>query len=406
MRLHYTSIPFIIGVVLLAGSRQAAAEELRDIYTPVRPVGMGGAFTGVANDENAVWTNPAGVARLRKARSRKPINLITVPNIVMGANTAARSFYSGLRSSDDVAETVASSDVSADKPFWATLSLAPLAFFNAGPVPGGIGFYSNTVTKVVPDTDAPTTAKIDAYSDLGGVFSLAFTTPSNRFSIGTQVRYINRYAVESTVATDSLKDAAVLKDQFLNQANTSSALAVDAGMLLTLADFWFPTLGVSVLNAPLGCRDNYLNPFMKERQTICGTKFVGKFANQEALTTIDPTDIRVGLSITPRLTRTVGLRLAADVHHMAFGYGDNYVGLPGVEPLKMLHVGSELYFGNPLVPSPFSLRLGVNQGFVSFGWTARIEMLALEMAVYGKDISNDESPREDRRILGSLSLEF
>lgn len=384
----------------------ANAEEIREIYSPTRPTGMGGAFTAIANDENSVWTNPAGIARLRKARSRKPISLITVPNATSGANNSARKFYTGLRSTDDIAETIADSEVSDDKPFWAMFSVAPLAFFDAGGLPMATGFYSNTVTKIVPNAALPTESKVDALTDLGALYSFAFTNSSNRFSIGAQARYVNRYALESTVETASLQDLASLKTQFEDHANSATAVAIDAGMMFTLADFWFPTLGISVLNAPLGCQENYLNPFAKERQTVCGTVFTGDIANQEALTTVDPTDIRVGLSISPRLSRTIGLRMAVDMHNISFASGDTYIGQPGIPIMKTLHAGAELFYGNPLMPNPVSLRLGASQGFVSYGASLRLGALAMEMAVYGRDISNDDTPREDRRILGSLSLEF
>ncbi len=50
----------------------ANAEEIPEGFTGVRSIGMGDAFTAVANDENAIWTNPAGIGRSRKARSAKP----------------------------------------------------------------------------------------------------------------------------------------------------------------------------------------------------------------------------------------------------------------------------------------------------------------------------------------------
>src|SRR3989338_7925440 len=40
---------------------KAPAEELPLFYQGLRPLGMGGAFTAVADDENAIFYNPAGM---------------------------------------------------------------------------------------------------------------------------------------------------------------------------------------------------------------------------------------------------------------------------------------------------------------------------------------------------------
>ncbi len=395
-----------IALSSLASEALTYAAEIREIYTPVRPTGMGGAFTAVANDENAVWTNPAGIARLRKARSRKPVSLVTLPNAAAGYNTQGELSYSLKNSETAAAETVANAAITDEKPYWSSFSSAPMIFFDIGGAPTATGVYSHSVTKIVPDQDFPTETDVEVYSDLGGILSFGVTNASNRLNFGVQARYLNRFGLESTVETASLADKDVLKEQFSGRSNSTTALAVDAGMMFTFADFWFPTFGISVINAPLGCKENYLNPFAKKRQTICGTVFSGDIGNDEALTTVDPTDIRAGFSITPRLSRKVGLRLAVDAQNMAFGSDEAYYGLPGIEPLKMFHGGAELFIGNPLTPSPLSVRIGSGQGFVSFGATMRLSALALEIAVYGRDISDSETPREDRRILGSLSLEY
>jgi hypothetical protein len=75
--------------------------------------------------------------------------------------------------------------------------------------------------------------------------------------------------------------------------------------------------------------------------------------------------------------------------------------------MKLTHGGVELFYGNPLLPDPdFALRMGLSQGFLTYGGTLRLGVLVLEAAVYGRDISNTSSPREDRRFVGLLTTEF
>ena len=42
-----------------------ANKEERIMVKGIRPMGMGGAFTAIADDENAVFYNPAGISQRR-----------------------------------------------------------------------------------------------------------------------------------------------------------------------------------------------------------------------------------------------------------------------------------------------------------------------------------------------------
>ncbi len=398
---------FIFGACLAMG--KAAAQEIPESFVPVRPHALGGAFTAIANDEEAVMTNPAGIARIRKARSRSTVNLIKVPNLVVGANSKSREFIqavSGGTSASDLEEVAAQADSLGDKPFWSHASAFPLMMFDLEDLPALVGGYSSTTIRSVINKETPDLANTEAISDVGGVFSLAFTSQSNRVNFGITTRYLARYAYEDKIPVEQFKDVSALQERIKTASNKSTALAVDLGFMWTLADFWFPTVGIAVLNAPTGCRDDYLNPFSKTRESVCGTVFHGDFANAEALSTVDPTDIRIGFSITPRFGNKLGARIGIDVHHAPIVAGDKVYGLDGIDPIKLLHGGIEFFSGNPLLPSPFSVALGLNQGYYTVGFNARLPYFSLNFASYGQDISGTSSPEEDRRFLGGLSFEF
>ena len=385
------------------------AEEAPEVFTPVRPMGMGGAFTAVANDESSIWTNPAGVARIRKPRSRKIIGMTKIPGLSLGVNRESRSFYSGFKSSQEknVEDVISSSGDMGDKPFWGRASLFPVMIFDLAPNnPAAFSLFSVTTIQMAVDADDASQAKMTAISDMGSTITVGISNFSRRLDVGVQVRPMFRYAYEDTVPSSIIVDKNELQRRLKDESNKSSAIAFDLGFSFTLADFWFPTLGLSILNAPTGCREGYLNPFTKTRQKVCGTKYTGSFGNEEALSTIDPTDIRVGVSILPRLGRKVALRFALDAHHLYLTDGTQYYGLPGLETSKMLHGGVELVTGNPLEISPFTLRVGANQGFYTFGFSLNFSMFSLDFATYGTDISSSATAEEDRRYVGGLSMVF
>ena len=378
--------------------------EVPEHYHPVRPNGMGGAYTAVANDENAVWTNPAGISRIRKARSRKTSNLVKFPNAIAGGN---KSLYTTYKADSAEGASAISGASAEDNPFWVVAGAFPMFMFNVGrQVAAVTGAYSHTTMEAVVDSENTEQANTEIISDAGGVLGMALTNKSNRFSLGVQARSIGRYAYEGTLPVTTLTDQDLLESEFKEGSNQSAAVGVDIGAIWTLADFWFPTIGISVLNVPTGCKKDYLNPFSKTRETVCGTVFSGNFANPDAVSTVDPTDIRFGISMTPRLSRKIALRIAAGVHHYHVTSGENNYGLSSIPILKTIHGGVELFVGNPLTPSPFSITTGYSQGFATWGVSTRLSFLSLDFASFGRDISTTSTPKEDRRYLGGVSFDF
>lgn len=389
-------------------TKVASAQEIPESFTPVRPMGLGGAFTAVANDENAVWTNPAGLARGKKPRSRSTLNMVKVPNIILGANTASRDFIQGVgtKKEADLSAVSSQADDLSDKPFWASTSAFPFVMFNAGGNTNLAGIYSHTTLQSVVDEDNNALAKTSAISDLGASYGISFANRDHSFSFGIVGRYVARYAYEDKIPLEELKNARELQSRIKAGSNRSTAIGIDTGVMWTVADFWFPTVGLSVLNAPIGCKDEYLNPFSKKRERVCGTVFKGSFENPEAISTVDPTDIRLGLSITPRFSSKFAARVALDLHHLPLTIGENHYGLEGIDPLKQLHAGIEFFVGNPLETSPFTIAMGMNQGYFTFGTTMSLGVLSLEFSTFGREISSTSKRKEDRRMLFGLSLEF
>ncbi|MEZ4743940.1 MAG: hypothetical protein R3B45_16085 [Bdellovibrionota bacterium] len=387
------------------------ADEMPETFTPVRPLGMGGAFTAISNDESAVWTNPAGISRIRKARSRKGLHALSFP-FIAGTNSEGRNAYTKFKaikgSSDgDNAEVISEAAAAlGNKPFWVRAAFNPLVVFELKKgSPATFGAFSDNKTQIIVDSESES-ADVKAIFDTGVNLGFGFSNRTNRLNFGFQVRPTYRYSYDDKIALATLIDKTAFSEEVTNNSNKGIGTAVDVGGMFTMADFWFPTFAFSVLNVPTGCQDNYLNPFDETRHTICGTKFGGTVKNPEALSTVDPTDVRVGLSITPRLSRDVGFRLALDAHNLYFNSGDTYYGLPGIEPSKQLHAGLELFFGNPLLINPTTFRVGYNQGFITFGASLRASFFSIEFASYGKDVSTTATRQEDRRSLLKFSFEL
>ena len=392
------------------------AQELRENYLGVRPAGMGNATTSFSDDENSVWTNPAGIARVRKARSRHPFSLLTMPSIIVGGNAGGQKFIAkstgkSLSAGAEVLEGILSEASSNQaQSIWVRVSNTMIGFFDAPRgSPWAVGLITNVMSKIRPEGSSSSVADavtvVDSTTDVGGVLTMGWTNRSNRINFALQLRPTMRYGFYDKIPLADLLPK--FKTKIKEESNNGLGIGADLGFIWTIADYWFPSIGVAVKNLPTGCIDNYLNAFEEKRQKVCGTKYGGTVNNQESPYLLDPTDVRVGLSISPRLGRKLTLRFSADLHHLYISPDNKtYYGLPGVEPIKNLHGGAELYFGNPLAVAPFSLRVGFNQGFSSFGGTLRLGSLVMEAAMIETDISSDPSGEKDQRFLANLSLQF
>ena len=59
------------------------------------------------------------------------------------------------------------------------------------------------------------------------------------------------------------------------------------------------------------------------------------------------------------------------MHNINLEVGQQNWGLSDIPAARKMHAGIEL-FGNPLVPPPFSITAGVNQGFLTYGLNIKL----------------------------------
>ena len=398
-------------------STDCFSQNLQDSFYTTKPNGMGGAFNSIANDKNTVWFNPAGISRMRRARSRKKLHIVNFPNLQATWNENGESYVASMigGGSDEGISSIISDNATefSTENIFANVGLFPMIGFDTkkrGQTPMIIGAYAQTrLTSIIDTSDissGTTTASTAALADVGVMYDIAWNTKSNLFSMGLQVRGIKRYDYQDILSTDVLLDQDALLERMKEYSNSTIGVALDFGFIWTFADIWLPTLAFSVMNAPLSCHEDYLNPFSMTRQTVCGTVFQGDIKNNDAISLVDPTNIMLGVSMTPRITRKVGFRIALEAHNLKPEVGEQNWGLSDVSFARKIHAGLELFYGNPLEPNKFSLVTGFKQGYITYGVNMRLGALELAYANYSEDISNTTESRQDQRQIVELSLQF
>ncbi|MDR0822429.1 MAG: conjugal transfer protein TraF [Endomicrobium sp.] len=89
------------GFVFLAGNAFALVKDDRIMIKGIRPMGMGGAFTAVSDDENAVFYNPAGITQrtswllqilsINAATANETINVIKKASDIKGGSDGIKA---------------------------------------------------------------------------------------------------------------------------------------------------------------------------------------------------------------------------------------------------------------------------------------------------------------------------
>jgi len=349
------SVVALISAILITSS--ASSSEISSFYRGIRPLGMGNAFTAIANDENSMYYNPAGLNNIEGFGSVGIIN----PAVEM--SESLQSFLDDLNAVDN-------NDVSAStqliRDYMGThqhgrVSLMPhYTMHNFGVAVLAQGTvdmdFRNPVnpyieTKMIYDT-VPTVS--GAYSFL-----------DNELKVGATAKlFLRRGIVKKYTAVD------IASENFdpENDLKEGSGLGVDIGLIYNLPfiESLNPTVGLTVQN--LGDVD--LGDAGEEPQKVnfgFGINYTGHKYTEILVAAIDYVDI----------SNNVG-----DDRDMA----------------KRIHMGVEAKF--PL----YSVRAGLNQGYSSYGVTLDIKLLKIEYAAYTEEIGAYAGQRTDKRQMIKLSL--
>lgn len=400
---------------VLTFALNAWADEIPSDWKSMRALGMGNAFTGVSNDETAPFFNPAGVARTHNPRSKSKIQFLTFPGLTLGGNEAG---VKALRQPGPALSRFSNLfDYAMENPN------TPV-YFEAQAYPamiyGGkksatilVGFPMRSTTKImVPDAENPLSAYVRSSTTASAVFGTGVTSRAGRVSAGVSVRPNMRYGLLYDNFNPSDVSISSFKSEIMGKAAKTYAVPIDVGVLFVAADYWLPSLGIAVRNLPTGCAKEYINPVTGEKINVCGSKRFGSLsedaeANMDNV--LDPTEARVGVSITPRgkISGTaVNFRLAADVYPIPITTGGVSYGLGDLYINKLVHVGAEFSFGNPNYGSSFALRAGLNQGFLTYGGTINMFGVEFEYASYMEDIGERLEQKADRRHLVGVTTTF
>jgi hypothetical protein len=358
----------ILLTILLVSCSTAFADGYDYIYRGTRTLGMGGAFTAVSDDVNALFYNPAGLNRIKPGEGT-----ITALNPRVEANTSAISIVSKLKGSTKDILTNLSPYVGKNMHFGVSAggipSLARHNFAMALLLPE---FKNNTTLRRTVAVQAIEDIVVDSGLMVG--YSHGFL--NDRLSVGADLKFLVRGAGSVTLNAVDLYTKKALN--FKDIGGYGFGIDGDIGGMYTFNKvlFFVPTVGLTINN-------------------IGATKFPTRFDSSNSVG---------NLPEKFRLRRSVGLGSKFElpsyslIKKWIFALDINQIGLEG-SMFKKMHLGTEALFFDFLW-----LRGGINQGYFTFGLGLNLRIFKLDFYTYGEELGDSAGTKGDRRI--GLQLAF
>lgn len=389
---------FILPLICFFVSPSAVAESegthtsIHHHYQGTRPLGMGDAFVAVANDYNALFYNPAGLARRESGEIN--LSLMEVAGSKAFSNFAKDAEDTGKIKGTD-AEKFAAYNTFLEKYYGENFQLRAKLLesiwvrrgWGIGIIPMDLTIDYKIQNDVTPAIDlrayADTTIAYGYGDDIKG-----FDT-GGYLSWGTTLKFINRgYANKAVTALDLVADSQAVKKEDLRDGYT---IDMDLGLLYT-PEFsgegaWYalkvakPTFGAVVRN-------------------------VFDYGFGQSLNLVNKKPV----SAPEKLNRVLDLGSKFELpqfwifnSRMAIDYRDIFH--PNYSPRKAFHMGFEFDW---TMASWWrgSYRIGVSQGYPTLGISALLGVFALDLATYGEDVGTYSSPKENRVYNLKMSMNF
>jgi len=341
-------------IILLA--TPSFAKELPSFYQGIRPLGMGGAFTAIADDSNAIFYNPAGLSRLNTWSFELPL--------------VAETSNSNVDIYDEVQDI--DFDSTTETTDFIRRHLGETADFRLGLVPNfvkknfGLALLAQAKTSLRFDNAAFPETSVRAQGTGSAHVALAHSFLDDTLSVGATVKYIQAATLDETYTAQQIAGSnfdQTIEDDFYD----GSGLGVDLGAIYTLPFKLESTLGLSIINVggvDLGDAGEI------DQQVNIGVAAKHSFEKISWMHFVGGADL-------------------VDIFTQA-GTDDDY--------FKRVRLGFEVQM--PVL----TLRTGIYQGYVSYGASINLKIVKLEYASYAEEVGAFAGDSADRRHVVQLAL--
>ena len=348
-------VRFTLLILSLLLAQTASAAAYKEWWSSARGMGMGGAYTSVVRDADAVFLNPAALAR------SSGVNW-TVIDPRLGVNgLGVMEEYSAFSESENIAEYV---DSRWGEQTWFGGGVKSAVTF---PYFGMAAFAASDLTMFAENPANPI-VNLEYSADYGAVIAGAIDIVPTIMSVGLSGKRITRVGTSYPLRASTIAD--LDEDQIQSELkNRGSGYGLDAGLLLTVPSPIKPSFAMVYKN-------------------IGYTAFNHEGGN------------RAPARIAPDLTIAGSLEIDAALITLTPSFEIKYVTDQESQIGKKLHLGLEVDL--PLI----DIRAGLHQGYYALGAGFDIGVMRADLATYGVELGEYPGQHEDRRYMVQIIFDI
>ncbi|MEZ4740994.1 MAG: hypothetical protein R3B45_00860 [Bdellovibrionota bacterium] len=344
------------------------AEELRWTQYGLRPLGMGNAFVSVADDYNALFYNPAGLARLKEWDGEFLNPTIEVADTTISFVNDLMELGSESKNTVEVLELLQSHT---GETHHLSMYLTPhLIFKNFG---FALGLELETTLVAHSDIDI----EFKFGPRIIAPISYAQNFLNDKLSVGGTVKFLARAGIDHSfnIDTISMLTKGDGEDSISELVEGGYAVGFDGGILFTPIKTMEPTLGISVAD---------IGGSVYEKADVQGTAIGAPKTRLPSVNT--------GISFKPIQTNSMYVLVASDAHaiNQPVHYSQKY------------NLGLEWGYGKII-----KIQTGLKAGYLTGGFQFDVGLLNLRFATYTVDhapVVGTHDALTERRFLVQIKL--
>jgi len=389
----------LLSLALLGAATSLFALQAEEayLYKDPRIMGMGGVNVAVGSYSTSLFSNPAGLAKIKKEDGF----VVDLLGLGVSASSGIQDFINDVNDAGDSTEdlTAVLQKYDGDN-FHAGVNNYTAVSKNSDAFAWSIGILTGVDANFMSHSSGSGNGDLieTTTRGYGGVVlgvAKPYNTKIGRVDIGIGLKYIQQVSYEGTLGVDELVNTngdTDLVQKFRDEyEKRSSGFGLDLGMNYypLASSSWHPTVGMSILNiGAMDMDDNY------GRQ---------------------PMTVNLGVAVSPEVKYIDSLVLGADYVDI-FGANklrlydvDNndstgaYTDYDTYDLMKKIRLGA----GIGLIDTQFFstvLNVGLYQGSYTAGIDMAITVVKLNFATYAEEVGISEASTKDRRYMAQLSI--
>lgn len=375
----------IISLALIGAttSLMAMYAEHASLYKDPRVMGMGGASIAVGAYSTSVFSNPAGLANIKKDHGF----VVDLLSIGGSLSPSVLDFVNDFSDTDgDVTLVGEVLKDYAGEHFHLGIDNYSSISKNSDIFAWSIGVLAATDFNYMTHSDMSLTTTSRAYGGLVLGVAKPYETEYGQLDVGMSVKVIQLKSYEDTLSAGDLIGQDDLAGYINDQLVDEQGVGIDLGVTYKpWADsFWHPAFGASIMN--IGSLD-----------------MGGAFGGQ-------PMTLNFGASITPELPILDKFVLAVDYVDVLnanelrmYNSDGTSVDYEEADFMKRLRIGAGVGLYDSWLLSS-TLNVGLYQGSFTAGVNLEIALLKINLATYQENVGSSATPIEDRRYMAQIGL--